>query len=694
MTTLKVAINYLHDRPIMTGLFTVLLTVAFGMSLAFAIGLVTPAQVFAQVVGPDCCIISPPPPPPPPPPLPTPPLPPLPVVGCMDKTATNYNPNATAPAACTYPPVIGCMDSTATNYNPKATSQTGITCTYPIAPVLGCMDSTATNYNPKATSQTGITCTYPAKIIYGCMDSTATNYNPAATSQTGITCTYAVKPVYGCMDSTATNYNAAATSQTGITCTYAVKPVYGCMDSTATNYNPKATSQTGITCTYATAPTCQDHSATNYGHALPCTYPVTPPGPTAPTCTLTATPSSIITGASSVLSWTTTHATSFSINQSVGSTTPIATGTISVSPSATLTYTGTAIGTGGSVTCATTITVTAPSNGGGAGGGGSGGGGAGGGPVISSGGGGGATLTPNITLSVLPHIGAQPLAYLYLSQIPYTGLDLGTTGTILYWLVLIGCTIVLAYLALFGVVPFLQQSMRDFGTQVALLLNTPKLAVATGGAPTTGHHHAPTSPSIEEETVPDISHNYSPYEGFKSFAHNNVLSIEDIVKGLSREHAARASEPVAVPVPNVLPTLVHTEPIYDHVEPIAPEAPQIQKSEPETLVSAPADIRGFTAALVQGDRVAVFAGLRQFVRGGGAPEVLVSSVACLLDDTYRARVDGSLCDETIARLTARLETPLLEKLIAALTTAIDSSYTDHMTGAKLALTRALAVLGA
>ena len=111
-------------------------------------------------------------------------------------------------------------------------------------------------------------------------------------------------------------------------------------------------------------------------------------------------------------------------------------------------------------------------------------------------------------------------------------------------------------------------------------------------------------------------------------------------------------------------------------------------------VSAPAHIRGFTAALVEGDREAVFAGLRQHVRGGGMPEKLVSEVVCLLDDAYRARVDGTACDADMARLVARLNTPTLEKLIAALTNAIDSSYSTGVTGAKLALTRALATLGA
>ncbi len=52
------------------------------------------------------------------------------------------------------------------------------------------------------------------------------------------------------------------------------------------------------------------------------------------------------------------------------------------------------------------------------------------------------------------------------------------------------------------------------------------------------------------------------------------------------------------------------------------------------------------------------------------------------------------CDENVARLTARLDTPTLEKLVVALTTAIDTGYTDATTAAKLALTRALSTLGA
>jgi hypothetical protein len=105
-------------------------------------------------------------------------------------------------------------------------------------------------------------------------------------------------------------------------------------------------------------------------------------------------------------------------------------------------------------------------------------------------------------------------------------------------------------------------------------------------------------------------------------------------------------------------------------------------------------VRGFVAALLQGDRAAVFAGLRQYVSGGGDSEEFLSSIAVVLDDVYRARVEGTPCDADLARIATRLDTPTLEKLVASLTTAIDSSYSTGATAAKLALTRALATVGA
>ena len=59
--------------------------------------------------------------------------------GCMDPSATNYDPLATSPCAgcCTYQQsVVGCMDPIATNYNPSATVACDGCCDYgePLAP--------------------------------------------------------------------------------------------------------------------------------------------------------------------------------------------------------------------------------------------------------------------------------------------------------------------------------------------------------------------------------------------------------------------------------------------------------------------------------------------------------------------------------------------------------------------------------
>jgi hypothetical protein len=600
-------------------------------------------------------------------------------------------------------------------------------------------------------------------------------------------------------------------------------------------------------------------TVTGSGGTATCTatIAVNAPPPPAPTCVLTAAPASIQTGSSSTLSWTTTNATSFSINHSIGSVTPVASGSTSVSPTATTQYTGTATGAGGTVTCHATVTVTTtppsvactltasptsvnpgdhttltwtatnpntftidngigqvtPSiggsvqshainadttftgtvvsptgqvatctaavtiiHGGGGGGpscvltatpssipsggsstiawGGTGiasvdvdngvvtatttipgsavvhlttvqtytytgtfhattgqtltcsatltvtGGGGGGGCSGNCGGGGGGSPPPTVTLAALPHVNSQPLAYLYLSQIPYTGLDLGPVGTMMYWLVLLAFSLALAYLVLFSAVPYASRSMQAFGTRVIDILNSEKFApapVVAHAAPVRPLMPAPARslPSVAA-SVREVPRAYSTYDGFKSFAQKGALSIDDIVKGLTRETHTHTVQHV-VETPNV-------EPIYANVEPVPlPEEPKKvgQPTPPPTLpepepleVSVPADVKGFTSALLEGDRLAVFAGLRQHMRGGGAAERLISAVACLIDDAYRARIDGTPADADIARLAARFSTPTLEKLVASLTTAIDASYSVDVTGAKLALTRALATLGA
>lgn len=74
-----------------------------------------------------------------------------------------------------------------------------------------------------------------------------------------------------------------------------------------------------------------------------------------PTAKLTAAPTSITVGNSSTLTWSTTNATSVSIDNGIG--TVADSGSTTVSPATTTTYTLTATGSGGTVTATATVTV-------------------------------------------------------------------------------------------------------------------------------------------------------------------------------------------------------------------------------------------------------------------------------------------------------------------------------------------------
>jgi phospholipase C len=81
----------------------------------------------------------------------------------------------------------------------------------------------------------------------------------------------------------------------------------------------------------------------------------------APTVTLSASPTSIVSGSSSSLKAVATNATQVTITGTDGSSYTLSStgGTQAVSPAATTTYTATATGTGGKATATTTVTVTA-----------------------------------------------------------------------------------------------------------------------------------------------------------------------------------------------------------------------------------------------------------------------------------------------------------------------------------------------
>lgn len=121
----------------------------------------------------------------------------------------------------------------------------------------------------------------------------------------------------------------------------------GAVTGTSKSVSPLATTVYTLTAGNGTATTTA--SATVTVNAAP--------PPPAPTCTLSANPTSVTQGSASTLTFSSTNATSGTIDNGVGAVST--SGTKSVSPLATTLYTATFTGTGGTVTCSATVAVTA-----------------------------------------------------------------------------------------------------------------------------------------------------------------------------------------------------------------------------------------------------------------------------------------------------------------------------------------------
>ncbi|MDE2212934.1 MAG: hypothetical protein KGJ34_00120 [Patescibacteria group bacterium] len=126
-------------------------------------------------------------------------------------------------------------------------------------------------------------------------------------------------------------------------------------------------------------------------------YPTYPSAYQAPTCSIQVSPSVVAYGQGVTLSWTSSGATSGNISN-IGNVAP--SGTTYLNAYQTIVYNGTFYGPAGSTNCSATISVSGYNN---------------------------------------------PAPYVTLSQVPYTGLDLGPTGTALYWLFLVLWCAIAAY---------------------------------------------------------------------------------------------------------------------------------------------------------------------------------------------------------------------------------------------------------
>ena len=125
--------------------------------------------------------------------------------------------------------ILGCMDSTMLNFDPEANFQANLCIPY----VYGCVDSTMFNYDVLANTDDGSCEPY----VYGCIEDTMFNFNAVANTDDG-SCTAIV---VGCTDVSMFNYNAYANTEDN-SC---VEVIYGCTDELAINFDPAANTNGG-----------------------------------------------------------------------------------------------------------------------------------------------------------------------------------------------------------------------------------------------------------------------------------------------------------------------------------------------------------------------------------------------------------------------------------------------------------------
>jgi hypothetical protein len=437
--------------------------------------------------------------------------------------------------------------------------------------------------------------------------------------------------------------------------------------------------------------------------------PVTPPGPT---CTLSVSNATINTGDHIKVGWVSANATSGSIDHSIGGVSPVSGGsTDDMFPPSTTTYTGAFSNGTATTTCTATVTVNTPGGGGGCNGSSCGGGG-----------GGGGLNQPNIVLYNTP--GAQPLAFVSLAQVPYTGFAAGPLLTVIFWLAVGLWSAGIAYVLMgrrgmrliaekvFAFAPDVvgydegayAETMTDVAsapqpdrtsvmTSAMTMPMTPAISVMPMAAPAAAAPIAvngiPELADVIETRAHAAGVLLSPEA--LSMAMNLASDraetlrmfgdiLNDAVKTIPREDGwILLSSDRFADISTKYGAKVTEQPVAEAAYPTS-DAQQILDDSAATQLAK---------AVLSGDREAAFSLVRTAEQDNVNPMPLMTGVATTLDRLYHARRDGTTVNDlALAQKAAAVSDEALEKLITIFTHALGAGYSSPFTGVKLALAQA------
>ena len=156
------------------------------------------------------------------------------VIGCMDKSAANYNSRASRDSGQCERVKPGCTNSAALSANPNANTSYPGACWF-AQPKSGCTDPNALNYSPDSVVDDG-TC---VPRIFGCTNPYSAEYDPAANTSDGKCAPFMI----GCTNPAAKNYDPMASVDGG--CWF---PKAGCTNPAAGNFSLGSAVQTAGSC--------------------------------------------------------------------------------------------------------------------------------------------------------------------------------------------------------------------------------------------------------------------------------------------------------------------------------------------------------------------------------------------------------------------------------------------------------------
>lgn len=440
-------------------------------------------------------------------------------------------------------------------------------------------------------------------------------------------------------------------------------------------------------------------TATNANGSAQCQTTVTVVNPNAVSCTLSIDKDNIATGDSATLSWTSTNAVSGFIDNNIGTTSPVSGGSLTIFPPSTTTYTGVfKSATGTTTQCTAVIHVN-------------------GGPGCSGSCGGGGLDQPNVSLFHSP--GQQPLAFVSLSQIPYTGFEAGPALTMIFWLAIGLLSAFIAYLIVGA-----EAVHGMFASVISGVAGVPMVRVE----PKNGRRPYPAYTEEDQylsgmvapiHAAPQHAPMYPAYAAPAPAAPAPAPSLHDVIE--SRAHAAgvlMSPEALSYAVSlspvreetlrlfgDALNEAVRTIPREDGWIMLTAEAlkhilaaKHFAAPAPEPRTSAPSVdanmASAFAGAVVSGDRTHAFSIIRSLEHDGLSPTSLMAGTATALDALYRSRKDGrSAPDSVLAEKAAHLSDEKLEHLVTVFAHSLDHTYASSFTGVKLALAQAFEVIG-